>query len=123
MDRMINGLIIKSPYIEDILNGKKKYEIRGTNTKIRGKIILLKSGTGLALGTVDVISSEEWDLKKYNSWDYRKDNRKLLVDCLPYKKTYAWKLDNHRWFSYPKKYVHPSVAIVWVKLDDDYGEL
>ena len=123
MDRIMKGLVIKSPYIEDILNGAKKYEIRGSNTKIRGKIVLLKSGTGLALGTVEIVSSKEWNLEDYNSWDYRKDNNKLPADNLPYKKTFAWELQNPIWFSSPKKYTHPSGAIVWVKLDDSYGDL
>ena len=122
MDRMINGLIIKSPYIDDILDGKKKYEIRGNNTRIRGKIVLLKSGSGIALGTVDIVSSEQWDLSQYNNWEYRKDNNKLPLDKLPYKMTYAWRLENPKWFDTPKKYIHPSGAIIWVKLDDSYGE-
>lgn len=54
----MKGLVIKSPYIEDILNGKKMIEVRGSNTNIRGTIILLKSGSGKALGTVDIVSVE-----------------------------------------------------------------
>ena len=114
----MKGLVIKSPYIEDILDGIKKVEIRGSNTKVRGRIILLKSGSGLALGTVEIISSEEWTLEQYNNWNYRKDNNKLPVTHLPYNKTYAWHLANPIKFEVPIPYKHPSGAIVWVNLPD-----
>jgi hypothetical protein len=45
----MKGLIVKSPWIELILEGKKTWEIRGSNTKIRGPIALIKSGSGNGL--------------------------------------------------------------------------
>ncbi len=38
------GLLIKSPWVEDILQGRKTWEIRGLITHIRGKIALIRSG-------------------------------------------------------------------------------
>lgn len=116
----MKGLIIKSPYIDDILNGIKKWEVRGAPTKIRGRIVLLQSKTGLALGTVDIDDVKQISIEEYNNWDYRKDNNKLPVDDLPYKKTYAYILSNPVKFNRPIKYKHPNGAIIWVNLPDDF---
>jgi len=47
----MKGLLINSPWIEMILEGKKTWEIRGANTKLRGPIALIKSGSGKVVGT------------------------------------------------------------------------
>lgn len=116
----MHGLIIKSPYIDDILSGRKKWELRGQNTHTRGKIILLQSGTGLALGSVEIIAVKQITLEDYNNWDYRKDSGKLPVDKLPYKKTYAYILENPIQYKNPKHYHHPKGAITWVDLPEDF---
>jgi hypothetical protein len=48
------GLIIGSPYIDWILAGKKTWEIRGSYTHVQGKIALIRSGSGLVVGTCEV---------------------------------------------------------------------
>lgn len=116
----MDGLIIKSPYIDDILYGIKTLEIRGSNTKKRGTIVLLKSGSGLALGTVEIVDVKELTLAEYNEWDYRRDNDKLPVNKLPYKRTFAYVLKNPKIFDIPIKYNHPCGAVTWVKLPDDF---
>lgn len=119
MNKM-HGLVIKSPYIDDILSGKKRLELRGQNTHIRGTIVLLKSGSGLALGTVDIVDVKKLSLDEYNEWTYRKDNGKLPADKLPYKITYAYVLKNPNKYDVPKKYKHPIGAITWVKLPENF---
>lgn len=39
--------LIKSPWIDYIFDGRKTWEIRGSNTKIRGSVALIKSGSGI----------------------------------------------------------------------------
>lgn len=116
----MKGVIIKSPYIEDILNGVKKIEVRGQNTAYRGCIVLLQSNTNLALGVVDIVDSRQMSLEEYNSWEYRINNGKEIVSKLPYDKTYQWILENPKWFNSPKNYFHPKGAIVWVNLPEDF---
>ena len=88
----MKGLIIKSPWIESILDGRKTWEIRGSNTKIRGTVALIKSGSGKIFGEVDLIDCIELTLESY------RESKKLHgVESenaleLPYKKTYAWVL-------------------------------
>ena len=110
----MKGLIIKSPYIDQILDGKKKWEIRGSNTNIRGKICLIKSGTKKVYGEVDLVDSFEINLEKYN--EYHKEMYGTVCDKLPYKKTYAWVLENACLYKEVISYNHPRGAIIWVNL-------
>lgn len=111
----MKGLIIKSPYIDLILEGKKKWEIRGSNTSIRGRIALIKSGSKKIYGEVDLINSFEINLDEYNEYCVSLYGNK--EKDLPYKKTYAWVVDNPVIYDKPRDYVHPLGAVIWVNLD------
>jgi len=63
----VRGLLIKSPWIDRILEGKKTWEIRGSNTKKRGEIGLIKSGSGMVYGTVNIVESKELTLEEYQN--------------------------------------------------------
>ena len=110
----MKGLIIKSPYIEQILSGVKKWEIRGSNTSIRGKICLIKSGTKRIYGEVNLVDSFEINLEKYNK--YHKELYGCVCDKLPYKRTYAWVVKEPCLYKDPLNYNHPRGAIIWVNL-------
>jgi hypothetical protein len=115
----MKGLIIKSPWIELILEGKKTWEIRGSNTKTRGRIALIMSGSGKVLGEINIIDSKELTLK-----DYREGREFHCVESetchqLPYKKTYAWVLDAPEIYQNPVPYKHPMGAVIWVKLKEE----
>ena len=116
----MKGLIVRSPWIELILEGKKTWEIRGSNTSIRGKIALIKSGTGKILGCVDIVDSKKISLSDYhNSINYHcVENAKQF--SLYYKNTYAWVLNNPMKFDVPITYIHPKGAVIWVNLDNIY---
>lgn len=109
------GLIIKSPWIDRILSGEKIWEIRGSATKIRGRIGLIKSGSSTIIGEVSIIDCLELDLKTYKA-SQGKHRIDLGLDVLPYKKTFAWVLNNPIVYETPIKYSHPNGAIIWVKL-------
>ena len=51
----MTGLIIRSPWIEKILAGEKTWEIRSSNTNVRGPIALIRGGSGLVVGTCDLV--------------------------------------------------------------------
>lgn len=114
----IRGLIVKSPYIDEILEGKKRWEIRGRNTRIRGKIALIKSGTGMVFGTVNIIDSREITFEEYLKWKESRGYKNLDKIVKPYKKIYAWVLDQPVMFEQPISYIHPSGAVIWVKLEN-----
>ena len=45
------ALVIREPWIDLILQGKKTWEMRSQPTNVRGKIGLIRRGTGLVVGT------------------------------------------------------------------------
>jgi hypothetical protein len=115
----MKGLLIKEPWITLILEGKKTWEIRGANTKTRGRIALIRSGSGLIVGTAeltDVIGPLTLDdLKRHRS--KHQAPLDLLDRGLRYRTTFAWVLNNARPLKKPKPYQHPQGAVVWVDLE------
>lgn len=51
----MKGLLIKKPWIDLILRGKKTWEIRGSRTFTRGRIALIESQSGTVVGTCDIV--------------------------------------------------------------------
>lgn len=114
----MKALIIKQPWIDLILAGKKTIEIRGSKTNIRGKIALIASGTGQVIGTCMVNESinlaEEADLSDV-----------VIKSCVDettirsfYKNPNGWVLSDAKRLTTPVKYKHPMGAIIWVKLEE-----
>lgn len=83
----MKALIIKKPWIDYILNGSKVWEIRGSKTNIRGQIELIQSGSGLVVGSCEIIDCKELTLEDYKN-NIDKHNIQD-VDMLPYKRTFA----------------------------------
>lgn len=111
----MKGLLIKQPWIDYILSGNKIWEIRSTNTNIRGKIELIQSGSGLVVGSCEIVDSKELTIKSYRQY---KDFHKIKnVNTLPYKRTFAWIIKNAQRYETPRKYKHHNGAIIWVNLD------
>lgn len=110
----MKGLIIKEPYIDLILAGKKKWEIRGSKTNIRGRICLIKSGSKKIYGEVDLVDCFQINLEQYS--DYCKICHGENVKSLPYKRTYAWVVENPFLYEEAKAYNHPLGAVIWVNL-------
>ena len=111
----MKALIIRKPWIDFILDGKKAWEIRGSNTNIRGKIERIQSQSGLVIGKCELVDSIQLDLKTYQS-SSDKHCIKEELEKLPYKKTYAWVIRNPIRYEKPRPYKHPSGAVIWVKL-------
>ena len=110
----MKALIIKKPWIDYILNGSKVWEIRGSKTNIRGQIELIQSGSGLVVGSCEIIDCKELTLEDYKN-NIDKHNIKN-VEAIPYKKTYAWIITNAKRYETPRQYKHPNGAIIWINL-------
>lgn len=115
----MKALISKSPHIENILSGKKNWEIRGCNTKTRGEIALIKSGTGTIVGKCNIINV----FGPITLQDLQNNTDKHCVELDDvervlgkYKKIYAWVLSDPIKLPLPIKYKHPKGAIIWVDL-------
>ena len=112
----MKALIIKQPWIDYILEGKKSWEIRGGRTYIRDKIELIQSGSGLVVGSCELIDCKELTLEDYKN---NVDKHNIHdIDLLPYKRTYAWVITNAKRYETPGQYKHPNGAIIWVNLQE-----
>ena len=116
----MRALLIKSPWIDKILAGEKTWEIRGSRTKIRGPIALIRSGSGQIVGVaelVDCLGPLSLDEMLKNVRKHRVDAARLKDNGMSYKTTHAWVLKNAQRLDDPIPYKHPSGAIIWVDLD------
>ncbi|WP_143032211.1 hypothetical protein [Tenacibaculum sp. MAR_2009_124] len=94
--------------------------MRSRPTKIRGRIGLIESGSGLIVGEVDLegCSSEPIEKNaKYIKYHYIEDLE--LLDTW----SWAWYLKNARRYKTPIPYNHPKGAVIWVKLKKNKYDL
>ncbi len=115
-----SALIIRDPYVSMILDGKKTWEIRGRSTKMRGRIGLIKGGSGTVVGTCDLVDV----VGPLTLAQYRRNSRK--AGCVPseihrldYTQTFAWVMNSPVRLRRPVAYDHPSGAVIWVTLSPD----
>jgi hypothetical protein len=113
----MKGLLIKFPWVNFILEGRKTWEIRGSNTHIRGRVGIIQSGTGTVLGTVNIVDCIELTMEDYQQNSVRHCVTSERSLQLPYKKTYAWVLEDPIVLETPLPYKHPRGAVIWVDLE------
>ena len=51
----MKGLIIREPWIGMILAGRKTWEMRSRQTPYRGRIGLIRKGTGMVVGIAEIV--------------------------------------------------------------------
>ncbi|TMU85055.1 hypothetical protein FGG79_14275 [Bacillus sp. BHET2] len=90
--------------------------MRGSNTRIRGRVGLIKSGSGRVMGTVNIVGSQELTLSEYQQSSARHGVKSEGSLQLPYKRTYAWILEDPVLYQTPVPYKHPLGAVIWVNL-------
>jgi hypothetical protein len=119
------GLLIRDPYISDILQGRKRWELRSFATRIRGPIGLIKSTSGHVFGECvlrECIGPLDLDVLLHSSEIGPHDMGEIQrVGALPYANdghscTYAWVLEDVRLYPEPIPYRHPSGAVIFVDL-------
>ena len=109
------SLIIREKWLSEILQGNKPWEMRSSKTKIRGRIGLIKAGSGLIVGECtieDCFGEIQPDLKYFKY--HRVDNVELLK-----KWKYPWFLSNVIEYDEPIPYEHPKGAVIWVKTNHE----
>jgi hypothetical protein len=114
----MRGLLIQQFWLDKIFQGKKTWEIRGSNTHIRGRIGLIESGSGLVKGTCDLVDV----IGPLSLAELRENLSKhcMTLDDLRegsrYPKPFAWVLRDAKALRNPVPYKHPQGAVIWVKL-------
>lgn len=108
------ALIVRSPYVELILSGLKTWEMRSAPTKVRGRVALIRGGSGLIVGTVRIDGSlpalEECAFGPTSCY-HHVDDLSLLR-----KWRFPWLLGDPLKFADPILYRHPPGAVIWVDL-------
>lgn len=112
----MHGLIIRSPWIEYILDGMKRWEIRGSATSIRGRIALIRGGSGLVVGTADLVDCLALTRDEFSHAEAYHRISASQVDRISYKDIFAWVIRNPEPFKEPIFYRHPQGAVIWVNL-------
>jgi len=54
----MRALLIRTPHIDKILDGKKTWEIRGGRTTVRETVGLIRIGSGTVIGVCDVVDCQ-----------------------------------------------------------------
>ena len=114
----MRALLLRHPHIDNILDGKKTWEIRGPKTLVRATIGLIASGSGTVVGVCDLADC----IGPLTPEQYRKNAKKAGMRPSEaklgwYRQTYAWVVEKPRMLKHPVPYEHLPGAIIWVKLD------
>ena len=111
-----HALIVKSPYIERILDGSKIWEMRSRGCSIRGPIGLIQKGSGLIVGITTIVdclgpltpNDLKLNVDKHCIYNVSPETEKWNI---------AWVLKDSRPLREPISYDHPKGAVIWVKVN------
>lgn len=112
------ALVVDTPHVDRILSGQKNWELRTSGTKIRGRIALIRKGSGTVVGTVDIIDCvgplSESVMLDNTAKHMVTPERIKSGEVAKYK--HAWVLENAKALPMPVSYQHPSGAVIWLNL-------
>ncbi len=120
----LKGLIIDTPHIDNILSGRKTWEMRSTATRQRGSVALIRKGSGLVVGVAELTDSKG----PLNKVEMLANSSKHLIarerieNGEVSKWNHAWVMARARALARPIPYKHPSGAVIWVNLEDDVAK-
>lgn len=115
------ALIIDTPHIDRILDGSKCWEMRSTDSKVRGRIALIRKKSGTVIGTAELVATHgplNRQQMLANVERHRIDASRIESGAVD-KWVWAWELRNVLRLAEPVQYRHPNGAVIWVNLDDE----
>ena len=115
----LSAIPIREPWIDMILAGKKKWEIRSKFTKKIGPVALIRTGSKTVVGIANLVEviqlTPQMAYEKYAIMGFRPLTKAEAKDLAG---QYAWVLKDVVKFKKPVPYKHPSGAVTWVTLDE-----
>ena len=115
----MRALLIRRPWIDLILAGKKVWEIRGSRTSFRETIALIPNHSGTVIGVCDLVDC----IGPLTAEQFRKNARKAGMRPSEatlgyYRQTYAWVFEKPRNVEVAHS-ISASVQgrVIWVRLD------
>ena len=114
----MKALIIRSKWLDLILDGKKTWELRTRPTKIRGRIALIRAGSGVVEATAELVEClPALDRDQFSrTRTFHGVSPDLEDAVLESGWTTPWVLSGVRKLDMPIPYQHPSGAVVWVEV-------
>ena len=118
----MKALVNDEPWITAILKGDKTLEMRKKNCNIRGEVALIRKGSGLVVGTANVVDSRPPIATRA---DYAAAEPKHQIPPARQERALTdgwrtpWVLANAQQLQNAVRYKPPSVAVVWVNLEPD----
>jgi hypothetical protein len=121
----LKALIIDTPHIDNILSGKKTWEMRSTPTKQRGLIGLIRKGSGLVVGIAEIVESKGPLARDDMLANLTRHliSRERIESGAVAKWKHAWVMSAARALARPVSYAHPAGAVIWVRLDPHVASL
>lgn len=108
------ALVVKEHWLDKILAGEKDWEIRGCSTTRRDWIHLAESKAGGTLvGRARLVDCVELNKATFLQHVHRHCVPRLSM--VPYKRVFAWVLEDAERFTPPLTYEHRQGAVIWVK--------
>ena len=109
------ALVVKKQWLDKILSGEKDWEIRSSKTSRRGWIHFAESGAGGRLvGRAKLVDC--FELTKTEFTSQKIHHRVPRLSEVPYKRMFAWVLENAERFEKPFEYEHTTGAVIWVRV-------
>jgi len=115
MKEEIWGLIIRKRYIKLILEGKKTWELRKSNTKIRGVIALISKGK--LYGFVKLVNTFKAKVGELENYEEMHRASNILKEYAGNRdELYVWVLSSPLRLPKPIKISYPKGVRMWTKL-------
>lgn len=114
MGHVQSGLVIDEPWISKILAGEKVWEMRSAATRKRGRIALVKKGSGTLVGlaTIKDVLGPFDEAQIGETFEFHKVPTHAIG-----KWRHAWVLEDVVTLTRPIPYVHRPGAVIFVNLD------
>jgi predicted transcriptional regulator len=118
----VKGIIVREPWASLIVNGKKRWEIRRTNTKYRGPVAIISAGKVIGIAEIkDVLELPVEEIAPRIEKHYA-DPLLILRYGTGRKTLYAWVLKNARKLKEPIEIELPRGAQIWVNIPPEMEE-
>ena len=109
------ALVVKKRWLNKIFDGEKDWEIRSSNTSRRGWIHLVESkACGKLMGRARLVDCFELSESQFGK--SRCHHCVRYLSEVPYKRMFAWVLNDAERFEKPFMYEHAQGAVIWVRL-------
>lgn len=115
------GLIIADPWIGYILDGTKTWEMRSSDTALRGAFAIIRKGTGAIWGTASLVDVGQalTPTEMIATFDKHRIPTDMIRSGAAAKWNVPWILDGVRRLVAPVPYDHPNGAVTWVNLAEN----